>query len=410
MASDAPGAGPAPRPAARLLKIIGLALAAIVVLAAAAVAFLSSRWFAAAVESSLATAMREGGNRTLRFDGPLEFFFWPDAGFRVGRVELSEPGGAAPFASLDSAALRVRVAPLLVRQVVIDECAVAGLKLSIVRHRDGTLNIDDLISPSQSPAGAYQVEAARIGLDGATLAWVDEAGGSATTATGIALSGANLRADTAKKSMSADALSLAGAVGDARLRLGLEGVAASPAALNANRLVLGLDYRSAGTAVAGSLAARLAADPAGGAVALDDVAGKVEVAHPRLLHPLALPLAGSLHTQRGAAEGRLSSHFDESTASIALRMKRFSPPALHFDIDLDRLDVGRYLAPANGDGGGPGQPAGPSRLSVPQGLELDGVARIGSLEVAGMKTRNIRLEIRSEGGAVGVRSLDAAGK
>lgn len=409
MAPDAASGGPTGR-STRLLKIAGFVLAAVVAVGLLVAAFLSSRYFTAAVEAELVGTLRDAKQRTLRFEGPLEIFFWPSAGFKVGRVTLSEPGGSQEFASVDAASFSLAVAPLLDGRIVIEQCAVDGLKAVIVKHRDGTLNIDDLIGGEQTPGPKPDVDLAGVNFRNSTLAWVDEARGATTTARNLDLSGTRLHMAAAAKTLDAGEISLAGELGGARLRLALDGLTASPAALKADRAAFDVGYKDGRTAITAALTARLAAEPEQGSFALEGLAGDVAIVHPRLLRAVKLPLKGAFHAGHGKAEGNLSAHFDESNASLGFRVTRFAPLALRFDMALDRLDIDRYLAPNHEDAAAAPQQESQGDLSALKNLELDGTAKIGSLQIAGLKTTNIRLDIRSAHGALDVRGLGGTGK
>ena len=110
---------------------------------------------------------------------------------------------------------------------------------------------------------------------------------------------------------------------------------------------------------------------------------------------------------RNGADGSLATHFDESNATLKFRVTGFSPLAVHFDADIDRLDAGRYLAPNHADAA-PAKNAA-TDLSALRSLRLDGTARIGSLQIAGARTRNLRLEIRSAQGRLDVRGSGGGG-
>jgi AsmA protein len=90
--------------------------------------------------------------RKLDIAGKVELAVWPDVGLSIGRVSLSEPGGKQEFAALDSARVAVAVMPLLSKQVQVRRIEVAGLKATLVKHKDGTLNIADLMGgKSENP-------------------------------------------------------------------------------------------------------------------------------------------------------------------------------------------------------------------------------------------------------------------
>jgi AsmA protein len=404
MASEPASPARARRSASRVLRFAGIALAIVVLLAAATALFMSSRYFGATVEAGLAKAMLDGKQRTLKFEGPLEVSFWPNVGFKIGRVSLSEPGGAQEFASLDAARFSVAVAPLFGGRIDVTDCAVEGLQATIVRHRDGTLNIADLLPAETQPSSAaFTVDVGSAKIARAKLTWIDEAQGSTTALSELELSGERLRADTAAKTLQADAVSLGATVGDARLHLGIAGLSTSPAGLAAERLGVEATARGGDLAVEVALDSRLTVDATRRVAALENLTGSVKVTHPRLPRRLEAQLQGALHAGAEAADGALSAHFDESTARLKLRLTRYAPPVLAFDLDIDRLDMARYLPDGEGDAAQPSSAATTTDLSSLGDVTIDGTANIGSLKIAGMETRNIRFEIRSTQGRLDIR-------
>ncbi|MEI2679831.1 MAG: AsmA family protein [Burkholderiaceae bacterium] len=63
---------------------------------------------------------------------------------------MSEPGGKEEFAALDSARVAVAVMPLLSKQVQVRRIEVTGLKATLVKKKDGTLNIADLLGSANA--------------------------------------------------------------------------------------------------------------------------------------------------------------------------------------------------------------------------------------------------------------------
>jgi len=87
----------------------------------------------------------------------------------------------------------------------------------------------------------------------------------------------------------------------------------------------------------------------------------------------------------------------------------FTPPGINFDIDIDQLDIDRYMPPTAGgkSAGGQKPPEQPFDLSGLKNLRANGTLRIGSLRASGVKASNVRLDIKSNGGRVDVSPLAA---
>ncbi|HEX7052402.1 MAG TPA: AsmA family protein [Burkholderiales bacterium] len=130
-----------------------------------------------------------------------------------------------------------------------------------------------------------------------------------------------------------------------------------------------------------------------------------------------IPVNGSLRAdlEKQTASAELSSKFDESTIRAKLALARFSPPAYRFDIDVDRLNVDRYLPaeeqPAAQPGAEPsqGKPQAdtPVDLSALEGLDADGRLQVGALQLKGVKLANVKAQVKAANGRLDVAPLSA---
>ena len=86
-------------------------------------------------------------------------------------------------------------------------------------------------------------------------------------------------------------------------------------------------------------------------------------------------------------------------------MEKFSPLALGFDLDIDQLNVNKYLPPAKpGDAGKAGKAGdgGKLDLSALKGLNVHGAVRIGRFQINQVKANNIKLQIKATGGKLDI--------
>src|SRR5262249_54922995 len=128
------------------IKITVLAILGVVVLAIIGLVVLVSAFDAEKYKPELVKAVKDKTGRTLVIGDPLKLTLFPSLGLDTGRVALSESGSNKPFARIGKLHASVRVLPLLARQVVLDRIELSGLAADVVRHKDGSTNIDDLIS------------------------------------------------------------------------------------------------------------------------------------------------------------------------------------------------------------------------------------------------------------------------
>jgi len=423
-------------------KVIGITLGVLLALVAGAAAFIASQFDAERIKRELARVMLEEKQRTLKIGGELELSFWPNVGVKTGQLSLSEPRSDRQFAAIDSARVSVALLPLLSKQVVVDTVAVSGVKATVVKHKDGTLNIDDLLSKDKKESAPLSADIAGIKLADVELTWRDEQKGSTTTVSGLELTTGKLQIDTGRQAYAAEAVALklrgkldadsfeaqfdaprlafapAGASGEkltltaklagvarrADLRLELSGVEGRGDALKVGKLTLALDARAGEAALKAALESPLAAefDAAQGrrSLALEKLAGSLELAHPQMpMKQLKLPLAGRLQADlaKQTADLALTTRFDESNIALRVDVDKFSPLVLGFDVDIDQLNVDKYLPPKKA--GAEAKAAdGKLDFSALDGLNLHGSVKVGSLQVANVKASNVRLQIKAAGG------------
>ncbi len=153
---------------------------------------------------------------------------------------------------------------------------------------------------------------------------------------------------------------------------------------------------------------------------------------PAPIRTLRLPLSGSLRAnfEKRTASAELAGKIDESTLQAKFGLAKFTPPSYLFDINIDRLNLYRYLAaqkPAAASvtpGAGssksappasspvqprpvPGKPAGkPAETSIDlaplKGLNASGKLQIGALQVLGLRLTEVKAEARAAGGRVDI--------
>jgi AsmA protein len=173
-------------------------------------------------------------------------------------------------------------------------------------------------------------------------------------------------------------------------------------ALTIARLALDLDGSVAQTSFKAHLDSQLTADPTAQTLALENLAGAIELANPKLpMKQLKLPLTGKLRADlaRHTVALDLATQFDESKIASKVNVTRFAPLALGFDLDIDKLDVDRYLPPNPKEA--VAEPAAKAAAQPPQsdpsvtearldfsalkGLDVTGAIRVGALQVSKLK-------------------------
>lgn len=222
-----------------------------------------------------------------------------------------------------------------------------------------------------------------------------------------------LAADQASGANISAALTLKGAQRALDARLALAGVEGRSPLLKIDRFSVELDARQGETTLKGKLASPLSANLEKLTFDVPALAGELDVAHPQMpMKRVALPLKASVRADLTAhsASVQADTRFDESHIAAKANITRFAPLALNFDLDIDKLNVDKYLPP--GSAPAPGKDAGkgadtPVDFSAIEALDASGVVRIGQLQVSNIKASNVRLDIKAANGRLEVAPLAA---
>ncbi|HSR10758.1 MAG TPA: AsmA family protein, partial [Thermodesulfobacteriota bacterium] len=135
-----------------------------------------------------------------------------------------------------------------------------------------------------------------------------------------------------------------------------------------------------------------------------------------------LSLSGATRADVGkeGVSGNMIAKIDESTLKANFGVSRFSEPAIRFDVDVDKINVDRYLPPKKDEKGGEAPAAKTPAAKTPEKaaeepidfsplktLDVDGKLRVGALQARNIKVGNLRSDIRAKGGRLAVDPLSA---
>lgn len=175
-----------------------------------------------------------------------------------------------------------------------------------------------------------------------------------------------------------------------------------------SQLKLDLDGKQGDNGIKGSLTSPFNGSLENKTFNLPKLAANLNVANPKLPKGgMKLQLAGSAQADlpKEQAGVNLQTKLDDSNIQAKLGVSRFDPVHINFDINIDQLDVDRYLPPRAK--AAKQEPESPIDLSGLKSLNASGSIRIGSLKVANVKSSNVHLDVRAGGGRVEANPLSA---
>ncbi|MBV8208511.1 MAG: AsmA family protein [Burkholderiaceae bacterium] len=212
----------------------------------------------------------------------------------------------------------------------------------------------------------------------------------------------------------------------AHAELALHNLAGTSDALSADTVSVDLDAAQGPQKVVAHLAGPLKFAVAAQKVELPKLAGDVNLESPTLPQKsLKVNVDGSAsvdaHAQQISAQ--LRERFDDTNATTRVDVHEFTKPHIGFDIDVDRLNLDRYLPaapatpvpPSSGGASPAAAPPAPKSaapdpkvdLSALKPLNLTGEVRVGALQVHGLKVAKARVGVRAAGGRLDVAPLTA---
>lgn len=456
----------------KMLRIFAIAGGVLVALLVATIAVLYAMFDEKAIKDELTRQVEVKTGRTLLIDGALALSVWPDVALRIGRLTLSEADGKSQFAALDSARVAVAVLPLLSQRLEARHIEIEGLALTLIKHKDGSLNISDLMAGPEKPGDSaatkpasdggastpLHIDIAGVALRHARLTWRDEAAGQVTELADLDFTSGRLFGDVATQSLMLEklAFSTRGKTGDELFELALDlpslqmtadsvlgkslnllaslqgeqrqltaklslaGVNGSVKKLQAEQFSLDLDGRQGDAAFKANLTSPLAYEAAGRTLTLEKILGAVDVTSPALpMKQLKLLLTGEFAADlaKQTATLAINTKLDASNIGLTLAVNRFSPLNLAFGLDIDQFNVDRYLPPAPAATSHPEAKTGPGKGSAPEakidltalkGLNLRGDVKIGQLQARHLKLSKLEARLAAANGTLDIAPLNAA--
>jgi AsmA protein len=386
----------------KIAKIVLFGIAGLVLMAMLGVVAALVIVDGAFVKARLERMMKEK-NRTLVIEGVPSLRLFPVAGIALGKSSLSEPGGGKPFGSLDSAEVALRVMPLLSGEVAVETLKLAGLRATVVRRKDGTLNISDLIGPPEKddkPRQRPALRVAEVDISGVHLAYRDEASGQELGIAELAAKTGRLDGQTPGDV----ALSLR--VTGKRPEVDLRAQASGALSFNLrsdefafDKFAAALKGRVDQETIAAEFAAPKLAVAAGRATGAA-IKGTLQVKGPQR----AIDLAYTLSMSGPPLAADLTAKLDGANLKAKIALEDLAPLKAKFEFDAERLNLDRLFPPERRDA----RQDQPLDLSVLKGKTVTGKASVGTLIFRRAKLENVKAEIKLAGGKLEISPHSAS--
>ena len=140
-------------------------------------------------KAEIATAVEKQTGRTLTIAGDITLSVFPWLGLDIGPTQFSNAAGfdEPSMASMEAVQVRVKLLPLLRKQLEVDKVRLSGLRLYLARDKQGQTNWADLAAtpesdaagkPQDKPAADPVDDAKSTGLDSLVIGGIEVTGAS----------------------------------------------------------------------------------------------------------------------------------------------------------------------------------------------------------------------------------------
>lgn len=200
-------------------------------------------------------------------------------------------------------------------------------------------------------------------------------------------------------------------------QLALPGVEGTAQAFKAGPMNLDLDLKQGELSVKARVTSPVSGNLQAKQVSLSKLALNLSASGPDLPgKTISGELQGSaaVDGSKEAVQANLAGKVGDSNLKAKLAMNGFSKPAYGFDVDIDQLDLDKYLPPKPAQAKAPGAAAPaaaakeePVDLSALKGLNATGSVRIGSLKVQNVRSSNVRVDLKAKDGRLDLNPVSA---
>lgn len=414
-----------------LIICVGLVVLVIATLLIAP-AFIDIRDYKPEIEKLITD--KTGRPFTIGEDLNLSLFPW--AGVSFSDAQLGNLSGFAEkeFINVKSFEVRVKLLPLLSKDIQVKRFILNEPSITLVKNKDGRVNWDPIIPATDKTAAPKKKETTEAPSVGAGLPirdltigecllkdgsafYIDHSAQTRKEITAVNVNLQNVSLDRPIKlsftaQLDKQPLSVAGTIGPVGKDLKQ---ATIPLDLDINalkELILTLKGKvmNPGSTPAIDLAVEMQPFSPRQLMAALAQPFPVATSDPKALERVALKanLKGNA-SQIVVSNGILN--LDESTLNFSLKASDFSRPNLAFDMNLDQINLDRYLPPKSEQQPEPAEKTAPKKTTDYEPLRkliLDGRIKIGQLVASKAKIKDLLVQIKAKNGIFNLDPLQMA--
>ncbi|MGE5258036.1 MAG: AsmA family protein [Hyphomicrobiales bacterium] len=373
--------------------------------------------------------------RPLSVGGDVSLSLFPWAGVSFSNLRLGNIPAFTEkdFLTVKSFDVRVKLLPLLFKQVEVDRLVVQEPRVFLVTNTDGRVSWDFGTKPAEAkppakteaaPAqGGVPIQSLKVGelsIQNGQLMLIDHRKGSQQEISKLNLTLQDVSLERPVRfsfsaAVNQKPVSAEGRFGPAGQNLAKGAV---PLEVKVDAFSqLKLQIKGTVENLLGAPLANLTVEAAefSPRKVLADIGQSLPAtSDPKVLDRLALKAAVKADAKAVAvSDGSLS--LDDSRLNFTVKATEFAKPNVAFDLNLDQINIDRYLPPKaqKPEGGASPSPSGPSAQAAPQKIDytplrqlvMNGTVKIGQLTVANAKVEDVNLKVSAKDGLISIDPL-----
>jgi AsmA protein len=420
----------------KMIKWMAILMGAMVVIVVAAIAIVPKFVNLQKYRPLLEKTVQEKTGRPFALNGDIELSLFPWAGVTLNGVSLGNPDGfeGDGFASFTEFEIRMKLLPLISKEIEVKHIVLKGLKLILERKTDGAVNWDFGSTPTQpvekdksndasmeenndgDTPQSLPIKNLSVGeisvIDGSIL-YVDQETNVRKELTDVTVRLTEISLDAPLNilfsgKLDGENLSLEGLVGPFGENPGEGDIGIDFEAELFNILNIDLNGTITAPATAPAYNIMVTIDSFSPRQLLQHVAPEMEImsSDPTVLGKFSFAVRISGDTQKVVlTEGKVV--LDDTITELEMTAKEFSKPDVQWNIHVDKIDIDRYLSEkedkktgqaGGGTATGQGSEAAQIDYAPLRKIVLDGSVNIDELKAGGGSFQNIRMEISAKNG------------
>jgi AsmA protein len=385
----------------------------------------------------LETMVSEKTGRDFAIGGDLELSLFPWAGISFSDLRLGNPPGYREkiFLSIESFDVRVKLLPLISKDIQVKRFVIEGPHLVLEKSSDGKGNWEEFgerrepekktATETQQepradmlPVKTLQVE--ECAIKNGTVVWIDDAAGTRNTLSELNLDLQNVSLDkpvdiSLSANLDGRPLSMKGFLGPVGEKPGTGPLAFDLALSASDQLNLTVKGKVTDAATAPRFDAAFDLSPFSPRKLLDSfsVPFPVKTADPGVLNKIAAKGSITGSTEKiSVKNGRLN--MDDSAISFTVDAGEFQKPVLSFNMEVDSIDLDRYMPPPAEEAEAASKPKkkpepeagidyGPLRKPV-----INGTVQMKDLTFSEARVSDLSIKISAKGGRYNIEPIELA--